>query len=69
MRHRGAASDVARERGEARAVPVAETALRGALEAAEEGLIKPILVGPKEKIQNVAKSSSLSLDEVERVVF
>jgi phosphate acetyltransferase len=45
--------------------PCEETALRGALEAAEEGLIKPILVGPKEKIQNVAKSSSLSLDEVE----
>ena len=45
--------------------PCEETALRGALEAAEEGLIKLILVGPKEKIQNVAKSSSLSLDEVE----
>ena len=37
--------------------PCDETSLRGALEAAEEGLIKPILVGPKQKIENVAKSS------------
>src|SRR4029453_13705160 len=36
--------------------PCDETSLRGALEAAEEGLIKPILVGPKQKIENVAKS-------------
>src|SRR5262245_28360564 len=45
--------------------PCDETSLRGALEAAEGGLIKPILVGPKQKIENVAKSSSLNLDGVE----
>jgi phosphate acetyltransferase len=44
--------------------PCDETSLKGALEAAEEGLIKPILVGPKEKIQSVAKSFSLALDGV-----
>ena len=47
--------------------PCDETSLRGALEAAEEGLIKPILVGPKQKIENVAKSHSLDLGGVEIV--
>ena len=36
--------------------PCDETSLRGALEAAEEKLIKPILVGPRKKIEGVAKS-------------
>jgi phosphate acetyltransferase len=45
--------------------PCDETSLRGALDAAEGGLIKPILVGPKQKIENVAKSASLNLDGVE----
>jgi phosphate acetyltransferase len=47
--------------------PCEETSLRGAIEAAEEGLIVPILVGPKEKIQSVAKSSSIDLGDVEIV--
>jgi phosphate acetyltransferase len=45
--------------------PCDETSLRGALEAAEEGLIKPLLVGPKQKIETVAKSFSLDLEGVE----
>jgi phosphate acetyltransferase len=44
--------------------PCDETSLKGALEAAEAGLIKPILVGPKEKIESVAKSFALALDGV-----
>ena len=35
--------------------PCDETSLRGALEAAEAGLIVPILVGPKDKIIRLAK--------------
>jgi phosphate acetyltransferase len=45
--------------------PCDETSLRGALEAAEEGLIKPILVGPEDKIRNVAKTHSLDLAGIE----
>ncbi|MHC5109386.1 MAG: bifunctional enoyl-CoA hydratase/phosphate acetyltransferase [Planctomycetota bacterium] len=41
--------------------PCESTALRGALNAAEAGLITPILVGPKEKIQDVAASADLDL--------
>jgi phosphate acetyltransferase len=44
-----------------------ETSLKGALEAAEEGLIQPILVGPQEKIRGVAKIHSLDLGGVEIV--
>lgn len=47
--------------------PCDETSLKGALEAAEEGLIKPILVGPKGKIESVAKSFGLTLDGVELI--
>ena len=36
--------------------PCDESSLRGALEAAEAGIITPILVGPEEKIRSVAKS-------------
>ena len=35
--------------------PCEETSLKGAIEAGEAGLIKPILVGPKAKIAAVAK--------------
>ena len=45
--------------------PCDETSLRGTLEAAEEGLIEPILVGPKAKIESVAKSFSLDLGDSE----
>ena len=47
--------------------PCDETSLKGALEAAEEGLIRPILVGPQDKIRNVAKTHSLDLGRVEIV--
>ena len=36
--------------------PCEETALAGAIEAGEKGLIAPILVGPAAKIQEIAKS-------------
>jgi phosphate acetyltransferase len=47
--------------------PCDETSLKGALEAAEEGLIRPILVGPQEKIRGVAETNSLDLGSVEIV--
>jgi phosphate acetyltransferase len=45
--------------------PCDETSLKGALEAAEEGLISPILVGPKDKIRKVAGACSLALGRAE----
>jgi phosphate acetyltransferase len=47
--------------------PCDETSLTGALEAAEAGLIVPILVGPKSKIETVAKTAGLDLGGVEIV--
>ena len=47
--------------------PCDETSLRGAVEAGEAGLIKPILVGPKDKIAAVAKQFSLDLGGIEIV--
>jgi phosphate acetyltransferase len=47
--------------------PCDETSLRGALEAAEAGLISPILVGPKTKIEGVAQTLSLNLAAAEIV--
>jgi phosphate acetyltransferase len=47
--------------------PCDETSLRGALEAAAAGMITPILVGPRDKILNVAKSHDLKLQGVEIV--
>jgi phosphate acetyltransferase len=41
--------------------PCEETALAGALEAGEKGLITPILVGPAAKIQEVAKKGGAKL--------
>ena len=41
--------------------PCDESSLRGALEAAELGLIEPILVGPQQKIEAVAKEHGLKL--------
>ncbi|MGH8507288.1 MAG: bifunctional enoyl-CoA hydratase/phosphate acetyltransferase [Gammaproteobacteria bacterium] len=41
--------------------PCEETALRGAIEAAEAGLIKPILIGPTQKILQVAAECGLNL--------
>jgi len=47
--------------------PCDETSLRGALEAAETGLIVPILVGPSAKISAVARTHNLDLDGVELI--
>ena len=46
------------------AYPCDKTSLKDALEAAEAGLIKPILVGPEEKICGIAQAS-LNLTGIE----
>ena len=45
--------------------PCEATALAGAIEAAEKGLIKPILVGPAAKIRAIAKETKVKLGDVE----
>ena len=47
--------------------PCDESSLRGALEAAEAGIIAPVLVGPKESIRNLAKSFDLNIEGIEIV--
>jgi phosphate acetyltransferase len=47
--------------------PCDETSLRGAIEAAQEGLIRPILVGPAARIAAAAKKAQLDLTGVETV--
>ena len=47
--------------------PCDETSLRGVLEAAEAGIIVPILVGPKEKVRSLAKSLDLSIEGLDIV--
>ena len=47
--------------------PCEITALEGALEAAEKGLIVPILVGPAEKIRALAKANKIDLGKTEIV--
>lgn len=47
--------------------PCEITALTGALDAAEKGLIIPILVGPANKIKEVAKSGNLNLGNIQIV--
>jgi len=47
--------------------PCEETALSGAIEAAEHGLITPILVGPSAKIAAIAKSAKVDLAGIEVV--
>jgi phosphate acetyltransferase len=47
--------------------PCDETSLRGPLEAAETGLIKPVLVGPEAKIRSVAAEHRLELGSYEIV--
>src|SRR6476660_2117165 len=44
-----------------------ESSLRGALEAAEAGMIIPILVGPRDRIINLAKSLDIKLHGVDIV--
>ena len=43
--------------------PCEETALAGAMEAAEKGLIVPILVGPEAKIREIAKAHGMKLGQ------
>lgn len=47
--------------------PCDESSLKGALEAAELGILKPILVGPRDKIQAVAAQFHLNLADYEIV--
>ncbi len=47
--------------------PCDESSLRGTLEAAEAGMISPILVGPGEKIRSIAKSFELDIGGIEIV--
>ncbi len=47
--------------------PCDETSLRGALEAADEGLIVPILVGPSRKIRALADEHSLDIGRFELI--
>jgi phosphate acetyltransferase len=49
------------------AFPCEESALTGAIEAAQKGLITPILVGPKDQIAAIAKSAGLTLGDLEIV--
>jgi phosphate acetyltransferase len=45
--------------------PCESSALAGAVQAAEKGLIVPILVGPAAKIAEIAKSAGLNLNGIE----
>src|SRR5271166_678749 len=45
--------------------PCDETSLRGATEAAQAGIIVPVLVGPAEKIRSVAQSFGLDISRFE----
>ena len=47
--------------------PCDKSSLRGALEAAEKGIIQPILVGPRGKIEAVARESGLDIGAFEIV--
>jgi len=47
--------------------PCEESALTGAVEAAQAGLITPILVGPNAKIEETAKSAGVHLGKLEIV--
>ncbi len=47
--------------------PCDESSLRGALEAAGMGILKPILVGPRAKIEAVAKAFDLDISPYELV--
>jgi phosphate acetyltransferase len=47
--------------------PCDETSLKGAIEAAELGIITPVLVGPRHKICAVAEAEGLGVDGIEIV--
>jgi phosphate acetyltransferase len=45
--------------------PCDETSLRGAVDSAEAGIIRPVLVGPETKIRNTASQHGLDISEFE----
>ena len=45
--------------------PCDESSLRGAVEAAEQGIIQPLLVGPRDKIEEVARQCGLEISPYE----
>ena len=47
--------------------PCEESALTGAVEAAQAGLINPILVGPASKIEEIARAANIDLGKLEIV--
>lgn len=47
--------------------PCDETSLRGPIEAAESGIITPILVGPAEKIKALARDKGINIEKFELV--
>ena len=47
--------------------PCEESALAGALEAADKGLIIPILVGPKARIEDTARKAGVSLGKTQLI--
>src|SRR5271157_1575444 len=47
--------------------PCDEVSLRGVIEAHKLGLIEPILVGPRERIQNAARDTGLDISPFELV--
>ncbi|WP_133129632.1 bifunctional enoyl-CoA hydratase/phosphate acetyltransferase [Legionella yabuuchiae] len=47
--------------------PVEKNSLEGAVAAATEGIIEPVLVGPKDRILNAAEEASLDISEFELV--
>ena len=47
--------------------PCDETSLRGAIDAAEAGLIVPVLVGPAAKVKNVAREHGIDIGKYELV--
>jgi len=47
--------------------PCDETSLRGAVEAAQAGIIRPVLVGPAAKIKSVAQDCGLNIEKYEMV--
>ena len=47
--------------------PVGKSSLLGAVEAAKENLITPILIGPPKRIQAAAKEAKLDIDSYELV--
>src|SRR5262245_40935013 len=49
------------------AYPCSEDALNGAIEAAELDLIQPILIGPKKKIQELAKQNNINISGYELI--